>query len=452
MAKSIIKNDDKEYRDPNSFKTIPIELTTNKSVEVSENQLYFINRPWAVIVSNTISLTNFSTTTFKNKLLTLLNLYPSLFVTFKKKVDNNEVLQERSGEEIKLKIKITDYSEFTNYEEIEIKSHDFLQKQFNYFDDSSLLRFFVVIDPEDKTKAFLRFSIAHALVDIDTIAQITNNLEYNFEAPKKVGKSFSNLDFAIWQKKFLKSDKGAAKRNWWIKYLNSFSLKVTKMLFDNEPILYKEQCILIKGDQFQNIKERINTLNLPIVSLFLASHQYLLNELGYENCLQKIAVSGRGNHYDNTSEAEVLGVTTNYLPLKIVASSNILFKEYVNAVYEQYLKVRLHYEIPYMIIKKDYIRDTNNDIDHLVNGYFNFRIKENKRLNENTQTLIVRDRKLRPKDVFELSLICDLYENGLELKLLCPQHIYENKKYKLNLKSFIKNKLLLNSHSLSEDR
>uniref|UniRef100_UPI002493B030 condensation domain-containing protein n=1 Tax=Aquimarina algiphila TaxID=2047982 RepID=UPI002493B030 len=437
MAKTIkrISNQDNQF-------DILQSKTIEKSIEVSKNQKYFIKRPWAFILSNTISLSGFSESTFEKKILNLLGCYPSLCVEFEE--HENDILQHRiSSEKIKLAVKLIRNYDKNNLEKIEKKAKSFLEVSFDYFNSTPLIRFFLVIDPKDPHKVFLRFCIAHALVDIDTFAHISENLQHHFDNPKIPKNEYSNFDFALWQKNFLYSKQGREQRKWWLDYLEPLPLIDTKIQ-NKESVKYIIQHSLIIGEQFDAIKETIKEINIPVSVLFLAAQQYLLNEIGEESYLQKVAVNGGEQNYEEGSVTKVIGVTTNFLPLRIIPPANKTFKEYIYNIYEEYLKVRLYQNVPYETIKEDSLKATNTDIDKGIKGYFNFRLKETKILEQNllNKEVSVSYKEQHWSNVYGIGLICDLYKNGIAIRLLCPEYIYEDIRYDVSLVSFVKKKLL----------
>ncbi|GGX16522.1 non-ribosomal peptide synthetase [Aquimarina muelleri] len=410
---------------------------------VSENQIFFLRKPSAMISSNTIVISNFSKNNFEEKFRNLLSFYPSLTVSFKKREFEDEILQKQvSKDKVKLDINILEGFLPKHQVEIERKSNSFLKKVFNYFDQTALIRVFIVVDKDNLNTAYLRFSIAHALLDVDTFGDFLENLNANLEQPKTPKISISNDSFALWQKNFLNSKKGITQRNWWLNYLKNLHLVETKIPIKNEFSDYVVQHTTIIGEQYEIINEIVKNLKLPITALFLGAHQSLLEELDVKNsCMQMIAVNGKEESYEEIDITKVLGVTTNFLPLPIISAAGKSVKEHVYDVYEQYLKIRLYQKIPYGIIRKDF---SELDIDKHIRGYFNFSFQKNREIEKNqtnTETSISLE-KFWWDDFYGLGLVCVVFKNGISLRLVCPKKTYENNQQNFSLNSFIEKRIL----------
>ena len=417
---------------------------------VSENQKYFIKKPSAIISSNTILIPDFSENNFEEKFRNLLTLYPSLMVDFEKR-EFEEYISQRQISKNNVKLDINIVREFISEDliKIEEKANSFLKKPFNYFNQTPLIRVFIVVDKNNSDTAYLRFCVAHALIDLDTFGDLLENLRDNLEQPKIKETTISNHSFALWQRNFLSSKSGVIQREWWMDYLKKLYLTDNRALIKKEPVEYIVQRITIVGEQFETINKIVKKIGLPVTALFLGAHQSLLEKLE-DSYMQIIAVNGKEESYEEIDITKVSGVTTNFLPLPIISSTGSSFKKHIYDVYEQYIKVRVHQKIPYEIIRKDFSDLTNIDIDNHIKGYFNFSFQKNREIEENlsNQRTLVSSEKFQWDDFYGLGLVCVVFKNGISLRLICQKKMYKNNQHNLCLSSFIDQIILRHNDSI----
>ena len=439
MARVIKKDHIQERQVSNeSTENLSLVWSVGDLLPVSENQKYFIRRPWDMIRSHTISLSNFSEDTFELKFRNLLKNYHPLMVKFEKGKEKEDVFQiPLSSHQFPIDIKVLRKINPNDFTKIYAEADVFLRKPFNYFNETPLVRIFLVIDPTDANKAFLSFCMAHALVDIDTFKSISNNLEHAFDHPKIQEHASSNMALATWQKNFLNSEKGKTQRSWWLNYLKTLPLINNKIKEQTEPVDFVIQEKIISGAEYETtIKALADSLNLPVAVIILTAFQYLLNKLGAT--VQMIAVNGKEEVLEGIDVNNLLGVTTNFLPLKIISPDNQPLQKYIFDVFEHYLNVRLYQKVPYEVIRKDFKETV--DLDKVIMGYFNFINLDKTKLIEQDSSrkeILVSYIKTPWQDVYGTGLICGLYKNGIVLKLMCSKELYENEKLDVFLDSFI---------------
>lgn len=386
---------------------------------ISENQKYFIQRSWDMISSPMIALNNFSELSFETTFRNLLGHYESFLLRFEK--EGEDILHVAiTAEQIPLEIKILRQFDPNDLAAIQKTADDYLRRRFNYFDGSALFRVFLVIDPTNQTRAYLRFCIAHAYVDVDTFKSVADNLVHSFEHPVVSVQSFSNVDFANWQYRFLNTQEGQSQRQWWSGYLNTLILPEKENSFDEASIDFVVLEKTISGSEYEKtIKRTADALSLPVTVVILAAFQRLLYEL--DSTIQLIAINGKETQHDGIDIEQVKGLTTNFLPLSVINPSNKTAKQYIFDVFEQYLTVRMYQKIPFEVIRNDFMHQT--DIANNIHGYFNFiNLDKNRKLDPGQISREV-DRRIEPspwKDVYGIGLICNQYQNGLSLKLMYP--------------------------------
>ncbi len=428
---------------------------TKSSLGLSENQKYFLRRPWALIQSPTIVRPTFSADHFEDRFRFFLSFYESLLVEFEEGEREGELLQKPIGsDQVKLDIKLIKDFDPDALAEVEAEAAVFLKKPFNYFNQTPLLRVFLVVDPNDSRKAFFKISLAHALVDIDSFRKICSALANAFGQPNGAEKSASNLAFATNQKKFLQAATGKTQRAWWLNYLKNISPVTNPEVKPNAPVefvAYTVQEIFLTGASFEMVKEKAKKYNLPISALFLAAHQQLLSELSIENSfLQQIAVNGKEAINEDVEWSNLIGVTTNFLPLQIITPSAQSPQEYIYEVYEKYLRVRLHQKIPYEVIRKDLFEARSLDLDQCFKGYFNFLLQDTEYLNQDALVGQVSSSTDRLPKQDGVALVCVLFEAGIKLRLMCPMDLFEDAQQDVDLNSFVENKILSPIASISE--
>lgn len=423
-------------------KTLSQSVDSGEFIPISETQRYFIRRPWAFIPSPSILITNYNQETFELQLKAFIGLYPSLRTVFAKK-DNHGIVQRILNiEAFKFDIRT-----FENTTPDDDKVKEFLHQPFDYFNQEPLVRISLQVNRKNPGEAIMHFCVAHALIDVDTFKQICQVFEDGFEGQSKQGiQTFrSNIDFANWQNQFLNSSVGLDERNWWILYLQKQSKRCEKFFHNQAQIEYVTQYILITGTDFQSLMESVSQLNLPITALFLAAQQQLLGEVfGWGPYLQLIAVNGKDQIYEGIDISKVAGATTNFLPMQVIDRKSMPLRDYALSVYDQYLNVRLHQKIPYEVIRSDFQKQHKVDIDGNIKGFFNFRqlgMDQNIEPVESNEVALGYQH-LYWLDVYGLGLICDLYNNGISIRLLCSRALYDNPRFNLTLDAFVENKLL----------
>ncbi|MFK8105471.1 MAG: amino acid adenylation domain-containing protein [Saprospiraceae bacterium] len=445
MAKVLKKDSTLASAKPPEMLTLKeeaVKYVAKPSSGLSENQKYFLRRPWALIQSPTIARATFSADHFEDKFRFFLSFYESLLVEFEEEETEGEVRQKSiPSDQLRIDLKLIRAFDPNALAEVEAEAEVFLKKPFNYFNQTALLRVFIVVDPNDSNKAFFKISLAHALVDIESFRKICENLAQAFEQPKIAERSASNFTFAASQKKFLEAVLGKTQRAWWLNYLQSISPTITQettVAF----VDYAVQEVFLTGTRFEAIKEKARQYNLPISALFLAAHQQFLSELSFGNSfLQQIAVNGQEEINEDFDLSNLIGVTTNFLPLQIITPSAASTSAYIYEVYEKYLTVRLYQKIPYEIIRKDLFEATALDLDQCFKGYFNFLLQDTKHLQPEILegAVSVSTDRLPKQD--GVALVCVLFETGIKLRLLCPMDLYEDTQQDVCLNSFVKNKI-----------
>ncbi|WP_374175238.1 amino acid adenylation domain-containing protein [Flavobacterium tructae] len=409
----------------------------NDWLDVSENQKRILQFSQSHGRFGPIVISDFSKDTFESRFRDFLGLFPYLNVKFKKDADT--VSQKYvSNQEVNLEIKIVDDYDETKREEIEGKLNDFFLNPYDLFDNSNMIRLFLITDTTDK--AYLFVGIHHSVTDMYTNSIVQQNL-LNFYNNKPIENNYkSNYEFITWQKQFLKSEIAKEQREYWKGYLKGFSIAKQNQIQDNF-IECVTQKIAIKGEDFQKLKQKADKLNLPMTGLFIAAHQKLLREVKKnDKYLQLTIVNGREEVSKEIEVNTILGVLNNYLPLGVLdPSAYPSHKDFILASYTDYLQSRLYQTIPYEIIRKDYKEMTAIDIEGAIGGTFNYQIPIHNRIIEDSISgeVIVTSYS---KNSFNrgLDLTCLVYDNGVLLDLMYPVSEEETPQKPLDLDFFIK--------------
>ena len=452
MADVLHKEEDLTVITPNSIEkpnTLSEGYFDLDQVKVSGNQAYFVKRPNAVLLSNTIKITNFLESTFEQSLRKFITNYDSLSVKFSEGLEGERVIQQKvSSESLMIDIKFVDTFDADNIEALEIQAKKFLKRPFKYFERSALIRCFLVIDPNDSNKAFLRLGIAHGLFDIETFNTVCQDFETYFTKGNLPPKKRSNFHFSNWQQNFLDSLEGKNQRKWWSTYLDSISdnKKENGLCKESDLVKYTIQRTFLSGEVYKKILSIIEKLEVPMTALFLAAHQKLINQLNSNaSGIQLIAVGGREETYHELPIDEIYGVTTNFLPFKIIEDKSYSPDEYLYELFGQYLNTRINQKIPFETIKNDYIAKKGESFEHAIKGYFNFRLEEKVYpgidTNETGNVFISKD-EIPGNQMYGLGLVCIVYQNQIELRLLCPEEWYHSNKQAYDIGKFVNDMII----------
>ncbi|MCC9018875.1 non-ribosomal peptide synthetase [Flavobacterium lipolyticum] len=388
-------------------------------VAISENQRRILQFPQSHGRFGPIVISDFSKDSFENKFREFLGLFPFLNVKFKKESDGAISQKYISNQEVNLEIKIVDDYKETEREKAEIALEAFFTSPYDLYDNSSLIRLFLIADTTDKTYLFV--SIHHAVTDMYTNSIVHQNLQ-NFFAGKPIENKYkSNYEFIAWQQQFLKSETACEQRDYWKEYLKGFDM-VNQNQVHNNFIDCVTQKIIVKGENFQKLIQKADKMNLPITAICIAAHQKLLHQVkNNDKHLQLTIVNGREEFTKEIEINKILGVLNNFLPVGVLDSSAYSsHKDFILAVYADYLQSRLYQTIPYEIIRNDYKEMTAVDIEGAIGGTFNYRVVDHKTIEDSVSGEVITTSYNKNNFNTGLDLKCLLYENGILLDLTYP--------------------------------
>jgi len=436
MAKVVFKERIKQNEDIlNSENEIFEEPSVNIDV-ISENQRYFLQRPWDMITSQIIVLENYEKEVFEMEFKEIIKEHNSLAICFSKE---NDIIHQHdiSIDELNIEFKHIWLNE--NLNNVYDQSHNFLKRKFNYFDDSACIRVFIATDIQEPDKAYARISIAHALIDIYSFEDICKAIQKTIK--RKVIKLESNQTFGIWQQQFLKTDAAIQQRNWWKKQLSKSTIVEIQQSKSEVKLDYTVLQKTITGFEYKELKEIAKRFNMPLNAILMAAHHHLLNELKFSDSnLILTAVNGREDSYKGFDKKNFSGVLTNYLPLKSIEFKHTSFEKHIIEIYEQYIQARFYQKIPYETIRKDFLNHAEIDIENGVKGFFNFINKDSIDIsieNLKSNEITIRKDKLFWNIVYGVGLICVVYKNGIELRLITPTELYEDDVYNEQFHNFL---------------
>ncbi|CAA9196283.1 non-ribosomal peptide synthetase [Flavobacterium collinsii] len=405
-------------------------------LDISENQKRILQFPQSHGRFGPIVISDFVKDKFEGTFREFLGLFPFLNVKFKK--DSDALISQKyvTAQEVNLEVRIIEDYHETKREKTEAELDAFFIKPYDLFDSSSLIRLFVIADTADK--AYLFVSIHHAVTDMYTNSIVHQNLQ-SFYADKTIENKYkSNYEFVAWQKQFLKSETAREQRQYWKDYLDGFSITKQNEV-QNDFIECVTQKMTIKGEDFQKLKQKADKAGLPITAVFIAAHQKLLSKAKKsDKHLQLTIVNGREEVSQEIEVDQILGVLNNFLPLGVlnpsVYQSN---KDFILAVYTDYIQSRLYQTIPYEIIRQDYKEMAAIDIEAAIGGTFNYQVLASKRVEDTTSGAAVTTSYSKNNFNTGLDLKCLLYENGLLLDLTYPVSYRETSEQLFDLDFFL---------------
>jgi amino acid adenylation domain-containing protein/non-ribosomal peptide synthase protein (TIGR01720 family) len=408
----------------------------NDWLDISDNQKRILQFPQSHGRFGPVVILDFSKDTFEGTFRAFLELFPFLNLKFKKDINNLISQKYVSSQEVNLEIRIVEDYDETKRDKTEGELDAFFTKPYDLFDTSSLIRLFLIVDTTDK--AYLFVSIHHAVTDMYTNSIVQQNLQ-NFYAGKPVENNYkSNSEFIVWQQQFLKSETAKEQREYWKNYLKGFSIRKQNPIQDDF-IECVTQKIVIKKEDFQNLKQKIDKVSLPITAVFIAAHQKLLSEVKKnEKHLQLTIVNGREEVSEEIEVEQILGVLNNFLPLGVLDPSDYeSHKDFILAVYADYIQSRLYQTIPYEIIRQDYREMTAIDIEAAIGGTFNYQILTNKTIEDSISEEVITTSYSKNNFNTGLDLKCLLYENGILLDLTYPVSYRETSEKPFDLDFFL---------------
>lgn len=408
---------------------------------ISENQRYFLRRPWDMVASPIMVIKNYDNDNFEAKLRQIISKHNSLAIRFSK--DGNTIQQESiSANQLAIDSKHSILNGTEDFNTVYNEAHDFLKRTFNYFDGSACIRVFIATDVQQPNQAYVRISIAHALIDIYSFSEICEAIQTTTNAKEF---TVSNETFAAWQQQFLTSHVAMEQRNWWKKQLSAATIIEIPQSKSETLLEYVVLRKTITGFDYEMLKTAAESFSMPLNAVLMTAHQYLLAELNFSDSdLVLLAVNGREDSYRGLDKEAFSGVMTNFLPVQNIPFRHTSIPAYITEVYEQYINARFHQKIPYETIRNDFFKHSETDIEKGIKGYFNFSVQDKIDISQEdlaSDKIAITKDKLFWNTVYGVGLVCVAYKNGIELRLVTPTELYENDAYNVQFRNFLENNL-----------
>lgn len=432
LAKNMNKQDDPEIEIQQE--TVQKELSYQTKVwkpgdkiQISENQRRMMKIGEGQGTIGPFNITNYDARTFETMFREFLAIFPALCIEF---IKHEDVIYQRFVAAAEVKLPLI-HAELDFEDEALIKDtiQHIFEKPYDLF-HGELLRLFVFSNTRNPEQAVFLFAMHHAVTDLHT-NQVLHEALTQFlirKSPVENKWPYTNMDFALWQQKYLLSEEAISSRNFWrqqLKTLVSAAENVAQRITpESTGIRHICQNIILTDERAEAFKAFSTALNLPLSVVFMGFHQLLLEKFyGNEFCYQSVIVNGRENLISGFDTSAVLGAINNYLPIGITPNYDLPADEiFFQKVYLQYLKAREHQLIPYEVMRRDLFETADIDLDYCNLGVFNFK-REKTGFNEQfANSLDVRSEVSTVDMKFDLICLCG--NNGFNIKLICKEDTY----------------------------
>ncbi|MEP6931431.1 MAG: amino acid adenylation domain-containing protein, partial [Flavobacterium sp.] len=400
-------------------------------IKLSPNQKRFYKMKYSAVSLN-FRIPYLNVLKFEEDFRIFLSHFPNLTIRYEE-IDNAIFQRYISAADTKIQIVLNDID--NNDEDVIIKNGKkiLLEQPFDLL-HGALIRAFVVPDPT-KQQATVALAIHHSLADAYTTDMILKEAVSYFNGNNKIIKFNHPFKFIQVQKKYLNSDEGLKKRRYWIETLGKQLLRHNEHNIDR--VDYFEQEIVITGDNFTKMEAFTTNFNLPFSTLFNVFFLMILNKTGKEDKkLYQVFVNGREQVIDGLETERIVGVIDNVLIHNYHDDDFDLSLEFIQNSYLKYLYDRIEQTVPYETIREDFLNESNIDLDGNIIGFLNFLVSE-KRLSE--ADLIQKNSKnyTQSDASFDVSMVCNLFSNGIIVKLVCKKDFHEENKDLLLLEKYL---------------
>ncbi|WP_394773118.1 amino acid adenylation domain-containing protein [Flavobacterium sp.] len=415
------------------YKKIGSEWSYGDLVALSPNQERFYKYEYACVTMRD-TMYNFNKNTFEKDFRNFLLGFPALSLKYET-IDDNVMQRYIHPNDVALEILIEEVSLLKEKQVLKI-TNEFLDKPFDLV-NGALIRCLVLEEDSTGRNAMITLKIHHSLLDHYSVNRIYVELCNYFQGEGKQSNYYHPFDFIIKKEEFLLSDQGLKERDYWKVTLQETPLYKNQINPGKEKVNVIQETV-ISDDRFINIKRLAKKNNLPVSAFFIGFYEMILNTVNLENrMLYSFMVNGREQEVEGMNVNNILGVTDNALPISYTKGDLNLDLESILEIYIAYLKNRTYQGVPYETIRKDMLDATEYDIDENMSGYLNLYIKEgsvssknarNEKLNIYYDDLLV---------FYGINLECEIYQDGVYFRLMCPKDIYENTSNMISLVGFI---------------
>ncbi|WDF58187.1 amino acid adenylation domain-containing protein [Flavobacterium sp. KACC 22758] len=416
-------------------------------MELSPNQQRFYKYEYACVTMRD-KMYNFNKDTFEKDFRNFLLDFPALSLKFET-IENKVFQRYIHPNDVALEILIHDIS-LTEEKQISEITDEFLEKPFDLV-NGALIRCLVLQEDASGKNAVVTLRIHHSLLDHYSVNRIYTELCNYFQGEGKQSDYYHPFDFIVEKEKFLSSDKGMKEREYWTDILQETPLYHNE-INPNKELVNVIQETVISDDRFKSIKKMAKKNNLPVSAFFIGFYEMILSTVkSDQRLLYSFMVNGREQEVKGMDINKILGVTDNALPISYAKGITSLTMESILEIYIAYLRNRTYQGIPYETIRKDTLQETGFDIDENMSGYLNLYIKEGSVSSKNTvngKLNVYHDNLLV---FYGINLECEVYQDGVYLRLMCPKDLYEKLGNLISLDSFIQDLLKgIKDHENSE--
>jgi amino acid adenylation domain-containing protein/non-ribosomal peptide synthase protein (TIGR01720 family) len=402
-------------------------------VELSPNQIRFYKSQYACVTIKE-TMPDFDRNSFEKNFREFLLGIPALSMKLEK-IDNKVFQRYIHPDDVEMEILIQDVS-FAEQEEILKIEDKFLGRPYD-LENEALIRCLVLQQEAHTNDAGITLKIHHSLLDQYSVDKIYQELCSYFQGNGRLNNYNHPFDFIIKKREFLSSDEGVKEREYWKETLQKAPLHFNDSKNKKESVNIIQE-VTITSDRFDGIKKAAKQNNLPISAFFIGFYEMILNTLNIENKgLYSFLVNGREQEIQGMDLNQILGVTDNALPISYHGDHQTMSLEFILETYIKYLQNRTYQRIPYETIRQDVMEISGYDIDHNVIGYLNLFVREGslnskREINENGK--IYSEKFL---DFYGVNLECEIFEDGIFLKLISAQNIYQEKQDVISLDNFL---------------
>lgn len=390
----------------------------NEFVAISENQKHMLNYPASQAIVGPFVLPQGVDEILSQEIQAFLRHFPELNIDFIEK-EGTIYQQQRTHADVQVE---TIYKEanITN-ETLETWQEEMSTQKFDILHEPSIRLQILKDSTSDQT--WFCLAISHVLVDLHSALTIHEILQ-TYISKRVITKKeeiYSSVHYALWQQHFLKSEEGQKSRNFWTTFLKEH-LSTASVEATEKATSYVSQTYSIIGKEYEAIQQFAKRINVSISVVFMAYHEYVMEQLfSHKIPLQLMLVNGRDTSNQEFDATKVMGVINNVLPLPVKASTKLSFIKRCQDKQLTYINARQHQEVPYEIIREDFLNLSKIDMNILPKSVVNFQQLPGTftRLeNEFIQTKsITMNRKLN------FDMICKAKLNGVQVELISTESI-----------------------------
>lgn len=418
-------------------KRINAEWEYGDLMQLSPNQMRFYKSENAcVLIRETMH--SFNKDTFEKDFRGFLIGFPALSLRYET-IEDKIYQRYIHPNDVALEVLIEEVS-LLDEKQVQNRTNEFLEKPFELV-NGALIRCLVLQEGASGSSATITLKIHHSLLDQYSVNRIYEELCNYFQGESKENNYYHPFDFIVKKGEFLLTEEGQKERDYWTAILQETSLYKNEINPNKETVNVIQETV-ISNDRLNSIRKAAKKNNIPVSAFFIGFYEMILNTANLDNkVLYSFLINGREQEVEGMDINKILGVTDNSLPISYKKEESNLDFESILEIYVDYLRNRTYQRVPYEIIREDTLKATGYDIDENMSGYLNLFIKEGSVSSKDTGSEKVAVYEEKPMLFYGINLVCELYQDGVYLKLICPKDIYEIKRDQISLNGFIENLL-----------